>query len=133
MLSLNDISIIAVFRLPITLDNIDSFGPGLTFASLLQGHAAAVALSLEEVQVEQGYLEAAASRTTATACTATTLHGSGGELVVTQEHASSSSGYRRKAPLAKPTALDKANPAVAAKAADGELLLANGKRVVGIM
>ncbi|KAM0418931.1 hypothetical protein ACHAPT_012089 [Fusarium lateritium] len=36
MLSLNDISIIAVFRLPITLDDIDSFGPGITFNTLLR-------------------------------------------------------------------------------------------------
>jgi len=36
MLSLNDISIIAVFRLSVTLDDINSFRSGLTFASLLQ-------------------------------------------------------------------------------------------------
>ncbi|KAM5350063.1 hypothetical protein ACJ41O_006568 [Fusarium nematophilum] len=36
MLSLNDISIVAVFRLPVTLDDIDSFGPGLTFGTLLR-------------------------------------------------------------------------------------------------
>ncbi|KAJ3548480.1 hypothetical protein NM208_g989 [Fusarium decemcellulare] len=36
MLSLNDISIVAVFRLPITLDDIESFGPGLTFGMLLR-------------------------------------------------------------------------------------------------
>ncbi|KAK4169725.1 hypothetical protein QBC43DRAFT_306583 [Cladorrhinum sp. PSN259] len=36
MLSLNDISIVGVFRLPVTLDDINSFGPGLTFAGLLQ-------------------------------------------------------------------------------------------------
>jgi hypothetical protein len=39
MLSLNDISIIAIFRLPVTLDDIDSLGPGLTFASVFQEHA----------------------------------------------------------------------------------------------
>ncbi|KAF5011586.1 hypothetical protein FDECE_2307 [Fusarium decemcellulare] len=36
MLSLNDISIVAVFRLPITLDDIESFGAGLTFGMLLR-------------------------------------------------------------------------------------------------
>jgi hypothetical protein len=35
-LSLNDISVISVFRLPVTLDDITSFGPGLTFVNLLQ-------------------------------------------------------------------------------------------------
>jgi hypothetical protein len=37
ILSLNDISIIEVFRLPVTLDDISSLGPDLTFASLFQG------------------------------------------------------------------------------------------------
>jgi hypothetical protein len=36
ILSLNDISIIAVFRLPVTLNDINGLGAGLTFASLLQ-------------------------------------------------------------------------------------------------
>ncbi len=38
VLSLNDISIVAVFRLPITLNDINAFGPGLTFATLLNNH-----------------------------------------------------------------------------------------------
>ncbi|KAK3318869.1 ras family-domain-containing protein [Apodospora peruviana] len=37
MLSLNDISIVSVFRLPITLDDITNFGIDLTFTALIQG------------------------------------------------------------------------------------------------
>lgn len=51
MLSLNDISIVAVFRLPITLADIECFGPGLTFAALLKGEAPQVATSQQEVTV----------------------------------------------------------------------------------
>ncbi|KAK3305598.1 ras family-domain-containing protein [Chaetomium strumarium] len=36
-LSLNDISVISVFRLPITLDDINPIAPDLTFATLLRG------------------------------------------------------------------------------------------------
>ncbi|KAK4444564.1 P-loop containing nucleoside triphosphate hydrolase protein [Podospora aff. communis PSN243] len=35
-LSLNNISVISVFRLPVTLDDIAKFGPGLTFSSMLE-------------------------------------------------------------------------------------------------
>jgi hypothetical protein len=41
LLSLNDISVISVIRLPITADEINAFGPGLTFASLLEEQAQA--------------------------------------------------------------------------------------------
>jgi len=52
-LSLNDISIIAVFRLPVTLDDINKFGPDLTFASLLQGQWAVPAgLDIPESKVD---------------------------------------------------------------------------------
>jgi hypothetical protein len=40
-LSLNDISVFSVIRLPITADEINAFGPGLTFASLLEEQAQA--------------------------------------------------------------------------------------------
>ncbi|KAM7198889.1 Ras family domain containing protein [Naviculisporaceae sp. PSN 640] len=43
MLSLNDISIVSVFRLPVTLADITAFGPDLTFASLIQGQVPAIA------------------------------------------------------------------------------------------
>ncbi|KAH7120495.1 ras family-domain-containing protein [Dactylonectria macrodidyma] len=51
MLSLNDISIVAVFRLPITLADIECFGPGLTFTALLKGESPQVATSQQEVAV----------------------------------------------------------------------------------
>jgi hypothetical protein len=41
LLSLNDISVISVFRLPVTADEINAFGPGLTLASLLTEQAQA--------------------------------------------------------------------------------------------
>ena len=52
MLSLNDISIIAVFRLPITLDDINAFGPGLTFATLLNKNLVLGILNSQQAQVE---------------------------------------------------------------------------------
>ena len=52
MLSLNDISIIAVFRLPITLDDINAFGPGLTFATLLHKGLVPGVPNSQQVQVE---------------------------------------------------------------------------------
>ncbi|KAK0612145.1 hypothetical protein B0T14DRAFT_341604 [Immersiella caudata] len=42
-LSLNDISIVAVFRLPLTLDDINQFGSGLTFSPLLENQHGASA------------------------------------------------------------------------------------------
>jgi hypothetical protein len=38
-ISLNNVSIISVFRLPITLADIEAFGPSLTFSSLLDPNA----------------------------------------------------------------------------------------------
>jgi hypothetical protein len=52
-ISLNDISIIAVFRLPITLDDINKFGPGLTFEALLSEQALRVVSSQPEINPPQ--------------------------------------------------------------------------------
>jgi hypothetical protein len=52
-ISLNDISIIAVFRLPITLDDINKFGPGLKFGALLSEQALRVASSQPEINPPQ--------------------------------------------------------------------------------
>jgi hypothetical protein len=52
-ISLNDISIIAVFRLPITLDDINKFGPGLTFGALLSEQALRVASSQPQINPPQ--------------------------------------------------------------------------------
>jgi uncharacterized membrane protein YcgQ (UPF0703/DUF1980 family) len=40
-LSLNDVSVVSAFRLPLNLDDIDSFAPGSTFSTLLTQELAA--------------------------------------------------------------------------------------------
>jgi hypothetical protein len=54
MLSLNDTSIIAVFRLPMTLDDINAFGPGLTFATLLNKAVVPDVLNSQQVKTYPG-------------------------------------------------------------------------------
>ncbi|KAK4233029.1 ras family-domain-containing protein, partial [Achaetomium macrosporum] len=57
LLSVNDISIVSVFRLPITLDDVNAFGPGLTFVSLMRdsesGPREVVVAASHEAHVEQ--------------------------------------------------------------------------------